>query len=328
MLEDWKRGNFDKSISGSLLTSAAFLGYVEDLSLNEDVKRKAIARLLGLVPFIEVSASADGANALDVDIAVNVTHWANFGENRYTTTTTVTPPPEWSIVGDAKPQRSTADVGVAIEQQLIMRRSGKLQTAVLRGELKVELPDTKPIDYPFSETLLPSINRWHLIGPFDAPMEDRLAHVFEPEQAIDLDASYVGKEKKKIRWQQIERPITADSDLTDEFFVEFYKYFDGIKYETVAYALVYLHAPRDMDASLSFGSDDGIAIWLNDLEVYRNDVGRAYTPKEDRCPIKLKKGSNKLLVKISQGVGMWGFGMHVESPDGDPIPEVTVSLEP
>ncbi|MEZ6084541.1 MAG: hypothetical protein R3E58_11535 [Phycisphaerae bacterium] len=91
--------------------------------------------------------------------------------------------------------------------------------------------------------------------------------------------------------------------------------------------MTYLHAPRDMDVVLAIGSDDGVAVWLNGDEVYRHDVGRPFTSKQDRVKVSLKKGSNAMLLKISQGGGM-GLLNDVETEDGQLAEEVTSHLQP
>jgi len=181
---------------------------------------------------------------------------------------------------------------------------------------------------PIAFDLLPSINRWWIVGPFDAPRADRLARRFAPEDSFDLDATYTGQGGKPIRWREYSRKITPQSDLTDEFFVEFHKVFSKLPENAVAYAVTFLHAPHDMDAVLAIGSDDGFAAWLNGVEVHRHDVGRPYMPKQDRAPVHLKKGVNRLMLKISQGNGMWGFGVHVENENGVALSQVTAQLSP
>jgi hypothetical protein len=57
-----------------------------------------------------------------------------------------------------------------------------MQTTELRIDATVEVPDIATVGIPMQVTLFPSINRWHLLGPFDAPDNDRLATVFPPEK--------------------------------------------------------------------------------------------------------------------------------------------------
>jgi hypothetical protein len=44
-----------------------------------------------------------------------------------------------------------------------------MQTTELRIDATVEVPDIATVGIPMQVTLFPSINRWHLLGPFDAP---------------------------------------------------------------------------------------------------------------------------------------------------------------
>ena len=62
---------------------------------------------------------------------------------------------------------------------------------------------------------------------------------------------------------------------------------------------------------LSCGSDDGIVIWVNGEEVHRNEIGRGYSAGSDSCSIYLKPGKNRILLKIGQYIGGWGFGVSI-----------------
>ena len=198
---------------------------------------------------------------------------------------------------------------------------------MLRSRFTLEA-DELDLQIPGHQVLLPSINRWWVMGPFPAEPPKALDKVFPPERGIDLKATYEGKDGKPIAWRKVERQVAPAADLSDEFFVNLLEVFAQYHSDSVAYALTYLHAPEDTEASLAFGSDDGIAIWLNGKELHRHEIGRPYQTKEDRIPLPLKRGSNALLLKINQYGGGWGFGAHVETPDGQPLTSVTVHLEP
>jgi hypothetical protein len=55
-------------------------------------------------------------------------------------------------------------------------------------------------------------------------------------------------------------------------------------------------------------------------------MGRGYLSKQDRVPVKLKKGPNTLLLKVFQGGGDGGFCVHVEDKDGKPLTKVKPHL--
>ncbi len=56
-----------------------------------------------------------------------------------------------------------------------------------------------------------------------------------------------------------------------------------------------------------FGSDDGLAVWLNGAKIHSNNASRGVTPGEDKVALALKAGENRLLVKIFNNSGDCGF---------------------
>jgi len=78
-----------------------------------------------------------------------------------------------------------------------------------------------------------------------------------------------------------------------------------------AYAFAYLHAAAAGPARLLVGSDNGVSIWLNGEKVWYNDVQSALLMRQDVVDVKLAKGWNRLLLKISQFEGGWQFSCRV-----------------
>jgi hypothetical protein len=92
----------------------------------------------------------------------------------------------------------------------------------------------------------------------------------------------------------------------------------------VAYLKAKVIASEATDAILLMGSDDGIKVWLNGTEVHSNNVDRGQVVDEDMATIKLKKGPNELLLKISQGGGGWSVCARIVGSDGLPIGDLRV----
>jgi len=292
---------------------------------DESARRFAVGRLLGLVRDVLVLPDPKNPSGFQViaRMQINPPYGAIDG---LTAQIELDPLKEGTTAPIVSPLHALP-AGTWIEATAAVDMGRTLSTLAIRGRVNISLGDVT-CNFPIERSLLPSINAWWVVGPFDAPFVRGLKTVFPPEQTADPSAQYTGKDGKAIRWHRVERTLAAGDDLSNEFHVMFSKVLGERHYEAVGYALTYLHAPRNMKASLAIGSDDGVAVWLNGKEVFRNDVGRAYAPKADRVPIELKKGSNSLLLKISQGGGDWSFGAHVETPDGQPLPEVEVRLEP
>jgi hypothetical protein len=86
-------------------------------------------------------------------------------------------------------------------------------------------------------------------------------------------------------------------------------------------------APEATDAILLMGSDDGIKVWLNGAIVHNNNIDRGQVVDQDMAPIKLKKGENELLLKITQGGGGWSACARIVGPDSRPIEELRVKSQ-
>jgi len=75
----------------------------------------------------------------------------------------------------------------------------------------------------------------------------------------------------------------------------------------VAYAFTYIYSTRPQKLQLRLGSDDGVVAWVNGREVWRNDLQRSLVADQDSVPVAFRKGWNRLLLKISQGLGAWSL---------------------
>ncbi len=80
--------------------------------------------------------------------------------------------------------------------------------------------------------------------------------------------------------------------------------------DVTSYALITLVSKTDQpNVMMKVGSDDSIKVWLNSEVVFNNATNRNYRENDDAFSVNLKKGDNRLLVKVSEREGAWG--MHV-----------------
>ena len=75
----------------------------------------------------------------------------------------------------------------------------------------------------------------------------------------------------------------------------------------VAYAFCRIESDARRRAILSVGSNDGIAVWFNGEKVHEHHLGRWLQPEDDYIPITIEKGNNRLLIKVDEGTGNFGF---------------------
>lgn len=82
--------------------------------------------------------------------------------------------------------------------------------------------------------------------------------------------------------------------------------FSGAK-NKVIYIAEIIEADSACKQILSFGSDDGIMIWVNGDSIITVHRGRAVKRNDDFVQVSLQKGKNIFLYKIDQGDGDWGL---------------------
>lgn len=147
---------------------------------------------------------------------------------------------------------------------------------------------------------------WNLVGPFDAPDMDYLTAPYPPEADSDLTKTYVGKGNAAVAWHKITADLSGYVRLTELV---------KPNEQAVIYALGWLSSPEDTSAVMLVGSDDGVRVWINDGLVHSNPAYRGAYPDQDRLKVSLRKGWNKVMLKVLQGAGGWGYYVRFADPD-------------
>lgn len=66
-------------------------------------------------------------------------------------------------------------------------------------------------------------------------------------------------------------------------------------------------AQKAVTYTLTFGSDDGIKVWLNGKPIVSNKVTRGVVPESEVVKVELPKGQSTILLKVVNGGGIGGF---------------------
>lgn len=152
---------------------------------------------------------------------------------------------------------------------------------------------------------------WWIIGPFDNRQKQGFDAVYPPEQELDLAAEYAGL-TGKVRWRRLPEECVIDD------FINMDPAFTPNDWITM-YAVTQFNAPQAREAELRVGSDDAIKIWLNGELVHQNNVYRAAKPGNDVARVRLRAGTNTLLIKLMEGILGCGFYIQFTTPDGAEI---------
>lgn len=144
---------------------------------------------------------------------------------------------------------------------------------------------------------------WLFIGPFANPDGKGLDVAYPPEKGVDVKASYDGRDGK-TGWQKFSNPtgrIMVDTLLEP-------------KENCVVYGACIVDAPQAGPYQLLVGSDDGVKVWVNGKEVWRNQIERSMQVDADKIDVSLNKGPNLLLIKVQQQQGGVGWVARFRDP--------------
>lgn len=150
-----------------------------------------------------------------------------------------------------------------------------------------------------------------------------------PYRGTNLDKNYLGVSEETLAPVEgdmnSENTWTAFSDYCD--YMDLANFFKGPSFCT-AYAFTRIMSDSEKDVALWFGSDDGIKIWLNGKEVFKDQTTGTFSYVEEKIPVHLNKGENRLLVKVQNAIRNYGFSMYVAEEDGDTPMGVSYTIDP
>jgi putative membrane-bound dehydrogenase-like protein len=148
-----------------------------------------------------------------------------------------------------------------------------------------------------------SLDYWHIAGPFDNGEGDAgLDRVFPPEKKIDPRDVYQGK-AGPVRWRTVKPDLKGYVDLQ--------AFFAGASDNIVSYLYRDVESPADQDATVLLGVDDCAKLWANGQLAHTSRGHRAAEPGQYAVKVKLRKGANRILLKINNGDGAHGFYLTV-----------------
>jgi HEAT repeat protein len=151
---------------------------------------------------------------------------------------------------------------------------------------------------------------WWVVGPFPNEGGEGFDRPYSPEEKVDLQAQKDHRGRMR-RWEE-------HHSTNPEGAVELHGIFQR-RNDVCAYAYTEIVAPEARDVKLKMGSDDGIVCWLNGKKVHAKNETRGLRIDEDSVDARLEKGSNKILLKVTQGGGEWQFSFRVTDRESKPI---------
>jgi hypothetical protein len=162
-----------------------------------------------------------------------------------------------------------------------------------------------------------TLTKWRVSDPLDA-------------LARDLERAPAASERDGWKWRDVEaeppgfvvlyRYLTAPHPRVT-FANDFSKRLEPQPGTKVVYATATIESDRDQVKRLSIGYSDEVSVFLNGQILYRGRSAQNFrdpgflgivNPENDAVYLPLKKGSNELLLAVSELGGGWGFICRLE----------------
>ena len=90
--------------------------------------------------------------------------------------------------------------------------------------------------------------------------------------------------------------------------------------------MVWLRSDLEQSATLSYGADDGVRIWLNGQMVDELASCQGVNNDQFEAPVTLLEGWNRLLFKVRDNGGGWGMSVRLYDASGLPMSGMDVSI--
>jgi len=166
---------------------------------------------------------------------------------------------------------------------------------------KLEKPSAQEIAAAEAEGYLVD---WEVAGPY-LQKDKKSTELFD----IPFGPELVNVE---VPWQ----PISTEPHEQHPVYLDLDEVLFGYD-QAVAYLLTQIVSDKEKPVRLEIYSDDGVKAWLNGKLVHSMNVSRGIMEEPDKVDVTLKKGTNNLMLKVTDDVWAWGAIVRVEPIKGD-----------
>jgi cellulose synthase operon protein C len=157
---------------------------------------------------------------------------------------------------------------------------------------------------------LSSVQNWYVLGGFDNENKSGCDKDFGPESALNLQASYPAANRTLLWHVMPQKSFDGFVDLSPML---------KPANDSVGYALTFFSAASETRAELFLGTSGPFRLFVNGAKVAVGNFDHHPKPDQDRVVINLRRGINRVLLKVCQSQGPFGFYVRAERPAGSRI---------
>jgi tetratricopeptide (TPR) repeat protein len=152
------------------------------------------------------------------------------------------------------------------------------------------------------------VRGWWIAGPFDNEGRRGLASAFPPEAGIDLGARFPGK-VGEVGWRPLPPEVQAWGAAAVGAALRPNR-------EVTVYALAVLESRRQQRARLWLGTSAPFVLWVNGVRAMAGGAHRPARLDQDAVEVTLRRGANRVLLKLAHDQGDLSFLARITDPAG------------
>jgi cysteine-rich repeat protein len=146
------------------------------------------------------------------------------------------------------------------------------------------------------------VRNWLVIGPFTdgavrCPPSD-IDHLNGEAEVQPEDGASIGS------------AVWSRASASDRGYVNLAASYGRLS-DREAYGALWIHARVEHDVLLRLGSDDGMRAWWDGEQIAEARNCRAYNQDDDPIQLHITRGLHRLLIKVRNRGGDWGFGASI-----------------
>jgi len=164
------------------------------------------------------------------------------------------------------------------------------------------------------------VRGWWIAGPFDNEGRAGFGRAFPPEEGIDLDARFPGK-ARTVGWRALPPELEFQGIAAIGTAVRPQR-------EAVVYALSVPVVAREQRARLWIGASGAFRVWVNGTKVLEDGAYHPARLDQAAVDVTLRKGPNRILVKLAQDQGDMAIAVRLTDGAGAPLAAPPATLPP
>lgn len=160
------------------------------------------------------------------------------------------------------------------------------------------------------------VEHWRIVGPFEDESKSGYAAVYPPEQKLEYEGTYMGKDHQ-VSWRPV--PLRVKMGL-----VPLEQLMDPST-KVAGYALALVHVSRTTPCVIRGGYNEAYKLWVNGDKVGGKKVYSGYVFDQYADACTLTAGWNVILVKVCNQSAGWNFALRLTDALGGALKGVRVA---